>query len=311
VVLFRKPTAYEAAKAALPFVTKNKDEYNRVVGDMQCIWLLMQFYQTKTRAAAEVMLFGYDKDQQHLQRADSLLASSVEFFRQVTAITDKTYRNAAGMQTSQRQIPVRGGPKTNHWRDILPVYEKELTTFRSRLKSMNDRAALAEAQRPVERLSQIAFQLEPGSGEAFTVKAGEPIFPDGPQQIASIAGELDGMRGIRVSSKSNTPVRFTLDKPAQVLVGFVRKGVNKAGPQNADAENWNIVLTNAVALKGAPALTVWAAPLSAGRNELDLGRGSYVILGFIPQETKVKARINFSTASVDGEPPNLDWMFED
>jgi len=303
--------AYEAAKAAAPYVTKNKDEYDRIVSDMQCIWLLMQFYQAKTHAAAEVMMFGYDKDQQHLQKADSLLASSVDSFRQLTTITDKTYRNAAGMQTSQRQIPVRGGPKTNHWRDLLPVYEKELATFRSRLKSMNDPAALAEAQKPVERLPQVAFQLEPGSGEGFNIKSGEPIFPDGPQQIASVTGELDGMRGIRISSKSNAPVRFTLDKPAQVLVGFVRKGVNKAGPQNADAENWNIVLTNAVALKGAPALTVWAAPLSAGRNELDLGRGGYVILGFIPQETKVKARINFSTASDDGEPPNLDWLFED
>ena len=307
----RTAKAWEAAKLAAPHVTRNIDEYHRIVSDMESISLLMAYYKAKTHAAVEVMFFGYDKNAERLKKADDLLADSVESFRKLTAITDKTYRNAAGMQTSQRQIPVRGGSQTNHWRDLLPVYEKELAVYRNRLKAMSDPAAKNESKAAVEPLPQVGFSIESGTSEAFTVKIGEKLFTDSSLDMTSVVPELDGFKGIRINSKESEPVRFTLDKPAQVLVGFLRKGVNKAGPQNSDAENWNPVLTNAVTVRDSPSLTVWAAPLAAGRNELELGRGTYVILGFVPQDTRIKARTNFSTASVNGAPPNLDWMFED
>lgn len=303
--------AYEAAKAAAPGVTHNIEEYRRIVSDMQSISLLMAYYKAKTHAALEVILFGYDKNPVRLQKADVLLANSVENFRKLTEITDRTYRNAAGMQTSQRQIPVRGGPQTNHWRDLLPVYEKELAIYRSRLKTMSDPSSMKQSQITTEHLPQVGFSLEPSVGEVFTVKAGEKLFTDSELTATSVVYELHGLKGIRVGSKDTKAIHFTLDKPAQVLVGFIRKGVNKAGPPNADAENWNPVLANAVTVKDSPSLTVWAAPLSAGKNELELGRGTWVILGFVPQETKIRARTNFSTASTNGVPPNLDWMFED
>jgi hypothetical protein len=307
----RTAKAWETAKLTEPHITRNVEEYHRIVSDMECISLLMAYYKAKTHAAAEIMLFGYDKNAERLKRADTLLTDSVESFRKLTVITDKTYRNAAGMQTSQRQIPVRGGPRTNHWRDLLPVYEKELAVYRERLRAMSDPAAKNESKAAVRPLPQVGFTLESGIGEAFAIKSGEKLFTDNSLEITSVVPELEGFKGIRVSSKESKSVRFTLDKQAQVLVGFLRKGVNKAGPQNSDAENWNPVLTNAITVKDSPSLTVWAAPLSAGRNELELGRGTYVILGFVPQDTRIKARTNFSTASVNGAPPNLDWMFED
>ena len=60
--------ALEAAQAAAPFVTKNKAEYERVVNDMHAIALLMQFYNAKTKAAEQVLLYGYDHDAAHLQQ---------------------------------------------------------------------------------------------------------------------------------------------------------------------------------------------------------------------------------------------------
>ena len=59
--------ALEAAKSAAPFVTRNKDEYARVVNDMRSIALLMQFYNAKTKAAEQVMLYGYDHNAAHLE----------------------------------------------------------------------------------------------------------------------------------------------------------------------------------------------------------------------------------------------------
>ena len=66
--------------AAGPFVTKNKAEYGRIVNDMHAINLLMEFYNAKTKAAEQVLLYGYDHDAARLRQAESLLAASVDKF---------------------------------------------------------------------------------------------------------------------------------------------------------------------------------------------------------------------------------------
>src|ERR1019366_4791920 len=129
--------AVTEAEAAAPGIkASERPEYERIVNDMRAIAALMAYYNHKTQAAALVMQFGYDHDQADLAKAEPLLAASVDDFARLTQLTETTYRNAAGMQTSQRQIPVRGGPATNHWRDLLPVYRNELATFQSRLTSL-------------------------------------------------------------------------------------------------------------------------------------------------------------------------------
>jgi len=47
-----------------------------------------------------------------------------------------------------------------------------------------------------------------------------------------------------------------------------------------------------------------ARPLAAGRNEIDLGKGDYVVLGFIPAGFHVTPHINFSARS--STPASLD-----
>jgi len=42
---------------------------------------------------------------------------------------------------------------------------------------------------------------------------------------------------------------------------------------------------------------------------LDLGKGAYVVLGFIPEGTHITPHVSFDPNSK--EQPNLDWMFED
>ena len=147
------------AEAAAPGITAAaRPEYERIVNDMRAIAALMAYYNAKTQAAALVMRFGYDHNVD-LVAARPLLAESVADFAKLTNLTDKTYRNAAGMQTSQRQIPVRGGPQTNHWRDLLPVYQKEFATFDSRLKVLDSNAQMSAsdpAAKPAGRLHPCA-----------------------------------------------------------------------------------------------------------------------------------------------------------
>jgi len=302
--------AVAEAEAAAPGIRADaRPEYERVVNDMRAIAALMSYYNNKTQAAELVMQFGLDHNPTNLKKAEPLLSASVEDFARLTQLTETTYRNAAGMQTTQRQIPVRGGPTTNHWRDLLPVYRKELATFEQRLKTLGS-AQSASASATPSRLPQIVFALAPGAGEAFAVKAGEKLYADVATPIVSVAPELDGMTGIRVSAKQETPIHFTLTQPAQILVGFFKSDSKKAMNVSPATEQWNILLPNALTTaKGLP-VTVWTKLLPAGANDLDLGKGTYVVVGFIPEEAHVTPHVNFSTTGTDGKPPNLDWFFE-
>jgi hypothetical protein len=297
----------EAEAAASGIAVDAKPEYERIVNDMRAIQYLMAFYNAKVQAAALVMRYGYDHDASHLVAARTLLAQSVDEFTKLTNLTDETYRNAAGMQTSQRQIPVRGGPQTNHWHDLLPVYQKELATFDRRLTALRYGSQISEAK-PHE-LPQVGFTLQAGGGEVFTVANGASLYSDQDAPITSVVPELDGLKGIRVSTHQSTPIHFTLDKPAQILVGFFKSSSRKQVNVSPDTEQWNILLPNAVSeAKGLP-ISVWAKPLPAGENDLDLGKGAYVVLGFIPEDTRVSPHVSFDPESK--QPPNLDWLFED
>jgi hypothetical protein len=300
--------AVKEAEAAAPAITADANpEYERIVNDMRSIQYLMAYYNAKVQAAALVMRYGYDHDMSHLVQARPLLAQSVDEFAKLTKLTDETYRNAAGMQTSQRQIPVRGGPQTNHWRDLLPVYQKELATFDKRLAALRSGSEISEAK--AHQLPEIGFVLQPGGGEVFMVAKDASLYTDQNAPITSVAPELDGLKGIRVSTHQETPIHFTLDKPAQILVGFFKSSSRKQVNVSPDTEQWNILLPNAVSeAKGLP-ISVWAKPMPAGENDLDLGKGAYVVLGFIPEDAHVTPHVSFDPESK--QPPNLDWLFED
>ena len=306
--------AVTEAEAAASGITKDQAEYKRIVNDMRAIHALMQFYDAKTQAAALVMQFGYDHNLADLNKAEPLLAQSVDHFRELVQLTDSTYRDAAAMHTSQRRIPVTGGPDTEHFRDVLPTYEHELATFRQRLKTLNSgKTATADTNPNPTPLPQVPFTLAPGAGETFTVAPGQDLYTDNPEAtIASVIPELKGLTGIRVSTHQKDPLHFTLSQPAQILVGFFKSNSRKAHNVSPATEQWNILLPNAIIPTGKNIpITVWSKPLAAGRNDLDLGEGAYIVLGFIPESTHVTPHIASTTAGTDGQSPNLDWLFED
>jgi hypothetical protein len=302
--------ALAAAQAAGPFVTRNKDEYERIVNDMTAISLLMRFYDAKTKAAEQVLLYGYDHDAAHLRDADTMLAESVERFRELTAIAGPAYRTATSMETTQRQIPFRGGMNQfPNWQQCLPMYEKELATFRARMAQLSLGAKIDE-NKTVEPLPQVGFILKPGAGETFTVEKGANLFAGTAVAISGLAPELAGMKGIRTVPNEGGTLHFELAQAAQILVGFASGGSKMNSALDPETEQWNLMLLNAVTAPKIPAMAVWAKPLPAGADDLDLGKGQYVVLGFIPADLHVAPRVNFGQAGADGGNPNLDWLFE-
>ena len=302
--------AVAEAEAAAPGITAAaRLEYDRIVNDMRAIAALMSYYNHKAQAAELVMEFGYDHDPSDLTKAEPLLAASVGDFGRLTQLTETAYRNAAGMQTSQRQIPVRGGPTTNHWRDLLPVYQAELATFQKRIRTLGSAQSANNASTSAQ-LPQVTFELAPGAGEVFTVRPGEKLYTDAPMPIVSDAPEIDGLTGIRVSTQQEAPIHFTLAQPAQILVGFFKSDSKKATNVSPATEQWNILLPDALTTEKGLPVAIWTKSLPAGRNDLDLGKGAYVVVGFIPEDAHVAPHINFGTMDANGQPPNLDWLFE-
>ena len=302
--------AVAEAEAAAPGITAAaRLEYDRIVNDMRAIAALMSYYNHKAQAAELVMEFGYDHDPSDLTKAEPLLAASVGDFGRLTQLTETAYRNAAGMQTSQRQIPVRGGPTTNHWRDLLPVYQAELATFQKRIRTLGSAQSANNASTSAQ-LPQVTFELAPGAGEVFTVRPGEKLYTDAPMPIVSDAPEIDGLTGIRVSTQQEAPIHFTLAQPAQILVGFFKSDSKKATNVSPATEQWNILLPDALTTEKGLPVAIWTKSLPAGRNDLDLGKGAYVVVGFIPEDAHVAPHINFGTMGANGQPPNLDWLFE-
>jgi len=302
--------ALESAEAAAPFVSKDKDEYARVVNDMRAISLLMQFYNAKTKAAEQTMLYGYDHDGAHLRQAETLLAESVERFRELADVAGPAYRTATSMETTQRQIPFRGGMNQfPNWQQCLPMYEKELATFRTRIAQLSAGMSAAETK-PEGPLSQVEFTLQPGAGEVFLVVKGAKLFIEGKPIITDVAPELAGLKGIRISPSAGGTLHFELAKPAQILVGFQKSASKRDSVLDPETEQWNLLLLNGVSAGKLPSMAVWAKPLPAGANDLDLGNGSYVVLGFIPEDLHVAPHVNFAQAADGSGSANLDWLFE-
>lgn len=303
--------AVEAAEQADPYVTRNRAEYERILNDMRCIHTLMQYYNVKTQAAALVMLYGYDHNLDHLTQAEKLLASSVDFYRHLVALTDTTYRQACSLHMGQRQIPFLGAPgKYTHWRDALPEYEQELKIFQERLAWLQNSPALSSSTVP---LHTVSFHLASANGETFSLQPGARLFTDADTVATHVAPSLRGLTGIRISEEQSWkvagPLQIHLDQPAQVLVGFFKLASKKHHPADPQPGVWKLQMLSGIVSNNLPALTIWGRTLPRGDTTLNIGRGPYVVLGFIPIGVTVYPPIYFPK-SQPLQPPDLDWLFE-
>jgi hypothetical protein len=137
--------AVAAAEAAGPFVTRDREEFARLLNDMRAMEAQYRYYDSKTRSAALVLRYRYSHDVKDLKDALVLLKESVGHYRHLVELTDKTYREACSVHSVSRRIPFRGAPgKYTHWRDCLPEYERELAIFQSNLQSIGTSGAVTD-----------------------------------------------------------------------------------------------------------------------------------------------------------------------
>jgi hypothetical protein len=305
--------AVASLATAEPWVTRNRGEFARLWNDALCIEAMAQFYAAKVTAAEWVLRYNYSQDPEDLKRAQRFLAESFAHYEFLAALTGPTYHFANSMQTSQRKIPFPGGAKgigTNYlWSQLVPLYRKELDDFQSsvaarRLETNGTPPATGASRASVKPWPPATFKIISTNAEPYEVKVGARPFMDRNYTIRELAPELNGLTGIRFShdaAKSGRyqPVEFEAAEPVQVLVGYFDspKDIWLQVPnldfaaQADERGGIEPVIRNAVDIEQCPNVNIHAFRFDAGRQKLELiGKGSFVVLGVVPQSVKLEKR---------------------
>jgi hypothetical protein len=307
-VLSYASNAVAAADAAEPLVTKNREEFERLRNDTRCIEAMAMNYADKVRAAELVLRYDYSHDIHDMEQAGSYVAGSLMDFQWLDTLTQKTYHYANSMQTSQRKIPVpggiRGGAGTNYlWSQLVPFYNREKMDFLAHVAELKTNASTSDASK-IAPWPAAQFKLISSNAETYKVEAGAKVFNDENFSIQRLAPELNGLTGIRFSHQlakagRYQPIEFEAVEPVQVLVGYFKS--SQAGwlqvprlevaAQADDRGGIDTVIENAAAISDCPGVDVHAFRFEAGRQKLELiGKGSFVVLGIVPQSTPLTKR---------------------
>lgn len=301
---------------AAPTVTKDTAEFNRLKNDMYCYDAMANFYAEKVKAALWVLRYKYSNNMADLDQALPFLEKSVAYYANLVKYTEKTYLYANSMQTKQRKIPMRGVDKTFiHWREMLPVFTRELNHFKHSIDSLKS----AKQGETAKIINYKAAAVQILNHKATYVIAKEAlVFSDTTVKIKELADELQGLKGIQLSKasqiKNGTEIKFSTAQPVKLLVGFFNQENPQylAAPQletDASANNYGqseIKISNALVAAGFPPVNVHAYSFPAGTHTLNLGKGACLVLGFIDD----KQELRIFNAGLDGHGKDIDWLFE-
>jgi hypothetical protein len=308
--------AFAAIQNAAPTVTKDTAEFNRLKNDMYCYDAMANFYAEKVKAALWILRYKYSNDVADLVQALPFLEKSVAHYANLVKYTEKTYLYANSMQTKQRKIPMRGLDKTFiHWREMLPVFTRELNHFKHSIDSLKSVKQGETAK--IINYKPAAVQVLSHTA-TYVIAKEAVVFSDTTAKIKELAEELRGLKGIQLSKasqiKNGTEIKFSTAQPVKLLVGFFTQKNPQylAAPQletDASANNYGqseIKISNALVAAGFPPVNVHAYSFTAGTHTLNLGKGACLVLGFIDD----KQELRIFNAGLDGHGKDIDWLFE-
>jgi hypothetical protein len=317
--------AVQAIEAIEKNVRTNKIEFERLKNDMLSYKAMAYHYAEKAEAALDVLRYKYSNDIKDLEKALPVLQKSVDSYKQLVDLTKGTYLYANSMQTSQRKIPMRGANATfKHWKEMLPVFETELNTYKRKIDSLKSSGNAIVAD--VKPLKNAEVKITDPVATGFIVAKGTRVFTDSSLVIKSYAKELEGLRGVNFGYhqqlKESSSFTFTCDKPVKVLVGFfkpqkaafTKDTIYLKEPEletNASADDYGqseIKISNAIAVEGMPPVNIHTYSFKAGKNILKLEKGVCLILGFVDGDTVVP--VYDAGLMSEYKNRNLDWLFD-
>ncbi len=296
-------------------ITKNKDEFNRLVNDINCYKDFAYSFKYKVLAAQQVLNYKWSKDINYLNKAVPLLEKSNDYYAQLVNKTKDTYLYANSMQTSQRRIPVGGDDgKFKTWTEMVPVYDEELAALKSNIKMLTSPKQETSNDKDIVKAENADVKLISNYKRVKLTK-GAKLFENRDEAIDSLAPELEGLEALvlnRDTTRINGGVvEFETDKPVKMLVGFFIDDQNKfASPPRLETDatgnefgQAEPVISNAISMSNMPIVNIHAYHLQPGRHTIRLPKGIIMVAGFTATDLKIRdARLN-------GLSNEVDWLF--
>ena len=302
---------------------------NRLYTDAEAIYEMSVSYCKKIEAAMEILRYKYTMDEKCkgdvalLEKAEKLMEESLEEYRKLAELTDKTYLYANSMQTPQRKIPFPNGETYGHWTACLPEYEKELAAFKAHLADLKNGILPSDHTKEVtaEPLAPAPFKLlGTESCETYKLAKGDSVFSDCCCKVINLAPELEEMTGVRMglgaAIEEGVTVKLELPQDSYVLVGYMNaKGVEwlqlpdlETNTHADDRGGLTVVYANAIKAEACPPINIHAYRYEKGTHEIYFGTGAFMIAGVVAADTKMKPR----NANLGGEGlETLDWLYEE
>ena len=317
--------AVDAVMAVEKNIKTSKAAFERLKNDMLCYKAMAYHFAEKAAAALDILRYKYSNDIKDLEKALPVLEKSVSSYKQLVHLTRGTYLYANSMQTQQRKIPMRGADgRYKHWLEMLPVFEQELRTYKTRIDSLKQVGAAVKAE--AKPFSNAMVRTTDSAGAYFTIEAGARIFADTGLVIKSHARELKGLMGVNFGYKQqlmeSASFSFVCDRPVKVLVGyfktqraaFAKDTLYLKKPEletNAGADDHgqsDAKISNAIVIEGMPPVNIHTYSFKAGKNILKLEKGLCLILGFVDDDVIIPV---YDAGLIgDNKNKNLDWLFE-
>jgi len=303
-------------------VKKDKTEFERLKNDVLCYQAMAYHFANKTEAALSILRYKYSNVVKDLEKAIDLMQKSVNDYKSLTNLTGNSYLYANSMQTQQRKIPMRGVDGTfKHWKEMLPVFEAELNTFKYKIDSLKRNTSVVGKQ--VTPFQPADVKL---NEKTFAIDINSSLFTDTSLVIKTFVLELKGLKAVQLSFKqqqrSGTTINFTNEKPVKLLIGFFKTQraafttdtIFLKEPEletNASADDYGqaeIKISNAVAIDGMPPVNIHVYNFKVGTHQLNLGKGVCLVLGFVDGQEVIP--IYDAMLMSDPKNKNIDWLFE-
>ena len=278
------------------------------------------FFSEKVKAALLVLRYSYSNDIADLDKAIPHLEKSIEYYQELVNLTKDSYLYANSMQTAQRRIPIGGDDGNNKtWAELLPHYDRELVNFKRNLvllKSSKD-GKIEKKEGKAWKTAEVT--LLNATTASYGVKNGTKVYGTPISEIVKVAPELQNLKGITLDetmqNEKGTQLKFKNSKAVKLVVGYFNSDQKRfllppsletdaAGNAYGQAE---VILASAMNLKELPRVNIHTYTFQPGENELNLGKGRVLILGFIDANQTISPRdVGFID---EGEKGAVDWLF--
>ena len=296
-------------------ITKNKDEFNRLVNDINCYKDFAYSFKYKVLAAQQVLNFKWSKDVNYLNNAVPLLEKSNEYYAQLVNKTQDTYLYANSMQTSQRRIPVGGdGGKFKTWAEMVPVYDEELANLKANIIKLTSPKQENGQDESITKAENADVKLI-SNYKRIKLTKGAKLFENRDEAVDSLAPELEGLEALVLNRDTTRilggTVEFETDKPVKMLVGFFIDDQNKfASPPKLEIDatgnefgQAEPIISNAISMSNMPIVNIHAYHLQPGRHTIRLPKGIIMVAGFTNSDLKIR------DAGLNGLGNEVDWLF--